>query len=438
MARVRSRIGKAAQFGMIACVLALVAGSELLLGQGIVPKQPKPLPAPVPDKTILILVRSRELNEQIIIGTLKSGLEQTNSQIDGEPRVVRIPTGIYEHYERAIGEALPDALDAGGGDTMISPLPTREQLWEFRLKSPMQILKSIKVTYEGDRTIEYKPSPLKPGSNDVPELVLTTPGRYSLRLDPEGLPKSYEAIVLEPGKQEAKLKGDWPRVDNFFFVSLRNFRGDRQAFFNAIKTEGLVANPFKEIDPTRQIEFVFANFDTDATTIGDKLDGNKLTLGVNASNKRVGRIWMLFPLTEQQAKAELKRLRDLKLDERGIIEEIRKKALTAREEINLQPGMEPKWIELTPAGSGFNRTMTVTNLAELQKTYPQVWRLFVQEFAAAPAAIAVREPATNKLTFIVADEFQRWGMIVDTQRKFNEQPKTPKKRDEKRDGTSGN
>jgi hypothetical protein len=425
MARIRSRISPATQLGVIACLLMLVSG-ELLLSQPVQPKPVKPgLPPtkPLPDKTILILVRSRELNEQIIVGTLKSGLEQTYCSIDGEPRVVRIPPGVYEHYERALGEALPDAFDAGT-DSLISPLPTREQLWEFRLKSPKQILKSIKVTYEGDRTVEYTPAPLKPGSNDVPDLVLATPGRYSLRLDPEGVPKSYEATVLEPGnKAEIKLKGTWPRADNFFFVSLRNFRGDRQAFFNAIKTEGLVANPFKEIDPTRQIEFVFANFDTDATTIGDKLDGNKLTLGVNASNKRVGRIWMLFPLTEDQAKKELKRLRDLKLDERGIIEEVRKNALTARDEITLQPGTEPKWIELTPAGSGFARTMTVENLPDLQKTYPRVWRLFVQEFASAPAAIAVREPATNKLTFVVADEFQRWGSIVDTQRKLNELPK---------------
>jgi hypothetical protein len=296
----------------------------------------------------------------------------------------------------------------GSESGSIRRLPTKEVLWEFRLKSPDQVLKKLTVTYEKAGKKEYTAtSP----ADDGP-LTQIVPGRYALKPEANDEPVEYEAEVVELGQAPQKMEGKWAVMDRYYVVTMNNFRGNRDHLFKVVQDPNQVANPLDGVRLGSDLVFVFANLESSAATLeGDLISGNNLTVNVQpARGRATARVWMLFPLTEEQAKAKATELSKIE-SAKTLSQEIRKNAVFATTEQTVGPETPAKWLELESqqAGKSFRRVIPLKDFKELLAKYPNAWRLLVWEFDdGTPSAIEVTHPQTGKRTYTVDKEIKEW------------------------------
>ena len=345
----------------------------------------------------LVLRVGPKITEQEILGTLKKGLELSNSTIDGEPTISPVSPSFFEEFQKLEGRAAPVAA----ADDPVRLLPTTETTYEIRV-GPAQVLKKLKVKYTKGGEKEYVPA----APDAKSQLVLIVPGRYAFAPDKGDAPLTYEAEVAELGKANVPaVKGEWPKggVDKYFVVTMRNFRGDRDVLFRVIQDPTKVANPLENIQLGNDLVFAFASLESSAPLpgIGGLSPNGEMTLSVETiSNRYPKRVWVLFPLDGPGAQRELPTYAKLSSEE--LPKEIRKNAVVdvANNVAPVKAGDGPKWIELspeTPKGGDkptrFSRKLQVDNVPAFMEKHPQLWYLVVWEFDnGTPEAIQVTHP----------------------------------------------
>ena len=211
--------------------------------------------------------------------------------------------------------------------------------------SPSQVLKKLTVKYRDNagKTYDKEYAPSSP-LDDGP-LTLVSPGVYSLKLEADE-PLSYEANVVTLGEKPKNMSGRWPNSDRYYVITMKNFRGKKDALFNALQDETKVANPLDSIRLGSDLVFVFANLGAlGAEEDDDVFAGNNLILGAPPPRgRRTARGWILFPLTDAERKKELEKYEKIK-DPRELVEAIRKDAIRAT-----------AVAEITPASPALDRT----------------------------------------------------------------------------------
>lgn len=310
----------------------------------------------------------------------------------------------------------PPAVAADEG-VSIRLLPTREPIYEIKV-APTQVLKKLKVKYQKGGEKEYTPA--APGAANAP-LVLIVPGRYGFTPEPDDAPLSYDGEVAEIGKPAAAVKGDWPKGDKFFVVTMRNFRGDRRRLFEVMADPKQVANPLDNVQLGNDLLFAFASLNSSAADPGDDgLDSeNNLTMTVETIPRRnPARVWVLFPLDEKGMREARDKYR--KLASTDLPKEIRAAATVgAGQPASVAAGDAPKWYELPaePTAPGtdprrFVRKVKVDDPQEFAGKYPQLWSLVVWEFdAGRPEAIQVKHPKDDRV-YVLERERAGWQKVV--------------------------
>ena len=292
----------------------------------------------------------------------------------------------------------------------LQPVPSRDSLWEFDLNAgeparsdgaerDLLVLQELIITRKSGKTDPpYKPVRLaeaKPSD----DLRMVLPGSYVLKLDMKDPPVRYEikAEGIVSGKKES-IKEDWPESDQFFVMVLGNFRGDRKRLFEAVKAKekdepGIrVTNPLDDVRLDRDFLLTFASVGVKLQIAPPEFEAGKYLPTMPTIPKRdPRRAWILFPLTRKEVEAELAKLPK---DSAELSEFIHKSnpSLASREpELEVKPGMAPRWIELppTPDGQRFRRELTIKDYKGLQAALPEAWRLEVYEGDAGERSRAI-------------------------------------------------
>lgn len=393
--------------GLAALMLALSGAAG---AQDPVPLRPLGTPG---ETTLFMMVRAGpNLTEGQLERTLKRGLEKALCTIDGDPNIRPISPAVFEEIElltnrtaSAVGAA--PVVDAFG----VRRLPTRELLWEFRLKSPAQVLKKLTVTYKKAGAKDYAPT----GPQEAGALTLIVPGSYALKLEPNDDPVSYEAEVVELGQDPQKIQNKWPLSDRYYVVTMRNFKGNRERLFKIIQDAREVPNPLDSVRLGSDLVFVFADLESTAARLRRKgIVENRLTIDHQPPEGRLpNRAWILFPLTEGEMKKELESYRKYE-NEEELAKVIRQNSIRATEDAKVGPASAAKWLELRDLGNGqnFQRVITLNDFQGLHDRYPAVWYLLVWEFDdGKPAAIKVKHPKGGEV-LVLEQEIPEWSMAL--------------------------
>src|SRR5262249_9653445 len=273
------------------------AVAALLVGWAVVAQPPRPL-VDNTETLYLVLRVGPDITEKDILKTLKQGLELSGATITGEPTIKPVSPAFFEEFQALVERAEAAAAAPDNDPLSIHLLPTREVAYEIKVQ-PTQVLKKLRVTYQRGGTKEYIPA----APDGKSQLVLIIPGRYAFVPDPDDTALSYEGEVAELGKANIPaIKGDWPKGDKYYVVTMRNFRGDRRLMFEVIQDRRKVANPLDHIQLGSDLVFAFASLNSSAADPGGggiDAEGN-IDLSVDTIiDRNPRRVWVLFPLDEK-------------------------------------------------------------------------------------------------------------------------------------------
>lgn len=365
-----------------------------------------------PETTVFLILRTGpDETEKGILDSLKEGIRISGAQITGEPTIKTVSPAFLEEFESLVNRANNTPVVGVKEGASIGLLPSRDTVYEVKLE-PTQILKQLSVKYKkaGDKV--YLPA--APGKKSP--LVLTVPGRYAFTPEPNDTPLSYTCDIVELGKDDSQMKGNWPKSDKSFIVTMRNFRGDRKLLFDTIQDGKKVANPLKNVRLGNDLLFAFASLNSDAAIRRRWKVGadSQLTMTIETLPERnPRRVWVYFPLNEKEMNETLKSYR--KFEGAELSSEIRKKA--AAVDAKVGPTTAPAWFELLPPPpivdgvppAEFVRKIKLENLPQLSQNFPRVWMLVVWEFddGGTKSAIKVKDPKDEPV-FVLEQELEDW------------------------------
>jgi hypothetical protein len=356
------------------------------------------------DTTLFLLVRTGpSLSEKIIRDTLTLGLKTARCQYDGL-EVQPLNPVLFEELERLIGEGAPPPPAAAEGIS-VRQLLARGSYWEIRLPKPTQQLRGLAIEYRKAGSKKYT---LNAG-DEAERYALIMPGSYAVQLLAGDEPVRCWVEVAELGGKPQPQELAWPQSDRFFAIVIRRFQGSQKALFEVIQDKEQLANPLENVKPLRNFSFVFASLDSRAGKLGGPLlEGNVYlpqVAGIEGRSPR--RVWMLFPLTRDEAASALKEYRQHGSGE--LAEAIRKGGKMISDEqadVAVDAASGPRWFELVDRGDGkaFSRKIPLKDFRKLQEKYPSVWRLLVWEFdKGTPQAIAVQHPTDGRV-YVIEEE----------------------------------
>lgn len=395
-------------------VLCRSLGLVVLATMTAASRTPAQDPAPAerrPGTTLYLVLRTGpKEDEQRILATLKTGLKNSGSTTSADPTVRPVSPAFFEEFATLVDRAAGQPVVESGDGVGIRLLPSREPVYEVRLK-PTQILKQLRITDAKGETKEYTPKP--PTSGESVPLMMTVPGRYAFAPDPGSTPTTYEAVVHEIGQPEATLKGSWPVADKFFVVTMRDFQGDRGRMFEVIQDSNQVANPLDNVQLGNDLVFAFAALNSSEGKVDDLFPGtNTIALRAPAlRNRSPKRAWAYFPLNEEESKEAVAKFR--KIGPTELPAEIRKAAVQVGSEASLSESDPPRWFELPPNTTTgkpdqFSRPVTTDGFGWMYKKYPKLYMLQVWEFdAGQPEAIMVESPSGDRVP-VLEFEFPLW------------------------------
>lgn len=308
------------------------------------------------------------------------------------------------------------------GKITIRQLQARGSLWELRLENGVKVLQKLEVEYRKAGKEEYVPQ--GPREASTASLVLIVPGSYALRLPKDDTPVGLKAEVadLESGETET-IEQEWPtQSSQCYLITLRNFQGNRQELFEAIKEkpekeDTIVSNPLSDVQMGQDLVFVFASLGSKLPPPGEIIDENRYVPNIAGLPRRnVKRVWMRFPLTEEKLASEVEQ--DRRLTGKDLCQQIRSSTPSyAEESVTISADSQPRWIELPPSGTRFSRDIILDDMRKLHEAFPRVWRLVVWEFQstddATPRAIAVEHPDGIGQVYVVDEEIEAWPKVIE-------------------------
>ena len=408
--------------------LAALAGLLMLIGliaRPMTAQEAKDPPAPKRPESLILLVRDTDgLPPVEIANTLKKGMISSGCACDGEIQPRPISSVVYNSLTSVQELALPAQEKK---DFNIQPAPEVPGIWLVSHK-PNFTLTKMKVEVESpkadgkgkeQRVRVLTPSFRQPASAGKelptdPPLTMLLPSMYSLRLEANETPLSYEATLMpnKKGEKEWQVeKTNFPRLgDAYYLIVLKNFSGDRKTLFNVIRNAKLVANPVRSIQEAQEMSLVFAAWGMDQVGPGEYFNGLNYTPQINVPDTREAeKVYIRFPLTEKEYEAEAKKYQTL--DSVNLIDEIKKEKVVGKDDkFTVSPKSKPQWIEL-PAMPGtnnrrFSRNLPLEDVKGLQESFPKIYRLVVWEFNGQ--AVLVQQMPEKRSVPALREEVPEW------------------------------
>jgi len=277
--------------------------------------------------------------------------------------------------------------------------------WEIDLGDRNAQLHSIILLFDKGKRMVVEAGKKKEG------LTLTTLpfGRATLQGTIKQTPKSFKLIKFGKGDQPVDEKTVpeelWERPDKrYWLLKLEGWEGDPQKLIKVLGDEDVLVNPVV-LSPELSLLGVGTFLYGEGGYPGGFTGGNKFTfqvprppkgikIGATPKDSDEAKVWMLFPLSKNEAEDISKKLDNLTTGK--LIAHINGKVtgkdvpvferLEAGKEGKLAPGAKARWIEL-PLGANkatFERTIPVEKIGdwwekEKSNKSPRSFRIIVVE-----------------------------------------------------------
>jgi hypothetical protein len=385
-------------------------------------------PAPDPNRvgtTLFLLVQVKNSRDAADIQrTLQEAVKNTPGCKCTNIKVKAIPPAVFQNIATLVGLNSVGASAPEDPELNVRELSADPPAWEFTFTSDSLVADKLTVKFAGGKERVFEHVPLKKKKDS--ELFMTLPGTFVLRprtADKDkawGEPTGYKFTTTDfhgPGKT---FERPWPRqAQRIYATTLSDFEGDRQEYFRSLKNKDRVTNPFDDVEIGQDFTFTLASLGGLLPGIGKIYDGTRYTPEVPGIVERAPkRVWVLFPI---KSKEEFERLLgEYRAHNSASLPGALRKAVHAKFEagrpLRLTAGMAPTWIEfpdVSGSGSNFKREIELSDVAGLQKEFPQVWRLVVWEGGAAddPTAVGFKAPGSDseREIFVHGEEVTDWA-----------------------------
>ena len=400
----RSILGPVVAIGIVTS--ALQAQTRDGQDQPVPQKDPEAKIVPQARETLFVLVKTdgKKL-PQDLKKDFELAVQAANATTSGIGNPKPIPPLFYYQLDSVIRNAdielNPKNTNPGGME--FRRMPVVEPKWEFKLPNPgEQLLKTMVVKYTRAGQVKYVAKSSNPDKEKQFELIER--GRYGIAQIPDDVPESFKATLIQLGsKEEIVVEGNWPETVALYMVAIRDFVGDKALMYNQLKDSKVIPDPAKDIQQ-ENFTFSFLNMTNVAPTDIPVVANGKYIATVGKSPEiSPKRVWILFPLTKQQAEEQEKLLNDPKIEREAVAKTIRAQGVVpvGEDAVADLDSQKPKWIELGEQGLGlpFRRDIDLGNdLGKFMKNYPEVYSLVVREFdngLGTIAAIKVDGKHTN-------------------------------------------
>lgn len=243
---------------------------------------------------------------------------------------------------RTAYQCLAEVIDQGrhrevarARNDMIEQDPERADYWKLVIPAgaEAQKISGITVRYlkNPDGKMEEETFTLEPAIKTDSRFRFYQPGLALFRTDEMWEPKQYALMRAEEKPQFQ----DWPAAPRQFFISIPEFTGGqpgRKELFKQMASGDLSETLINDSED-RPVTFAHADFSAEPIIIDPTIQvGNMLVFrflplsGTRydpAAKQGVARVWMLFPLTEQQKDDVLKQLNEARMSRSELAELIR-------------------------------------------------------------------------------------------------------------------
>jgi hypothetical protein len=244
----------------------------------------------------------------------------------------------------------------------IRPMVGVDGAWTIDVGGPFDFIESVdlgvptgpdQASDEAPTVTVTGPGPNRPGYS----LRMHSPGRYVLEVPKEARPRwiKFDAVRDDGTAPVAtrSVEQAWPAVGRAYLVTLSDVVGDEQRLFEALKDPNKVPNPIREIQDARKASLMVASF---VEVLGNRLrimDGRITFNFPKPQGVSPKRLWILFPLSEEQLKRQKEALQAVLAEEDGFM----KLPDVIRRNQRIGPlTPEPEgagWVELPLAEAGF-------------------------------------------------------------------------------------
>ncbi len=191
-------------------------------------------------------------------------------------------------------------VEAKEGGVLIEPVRGEPGVWSINLGSSAYYLDEAIVCYASDEDAERKDE-LAPESRDRVDAKLRyhSPGCYLLKLESGVSPRSVMLRMTSEGGEQKETSVIWPRVGRCYMVTLSGVVGDEENLFRSLQDKTKVGDPIKQLFPSTSTLIVGSFKEKDPW-----LKPGFVSLRYPMPAGRApSRLWLRFPLTEEQEKA---------------------------------------------------------------------------------------------------------------------------------------
>lgn len=389
--------------------------------------------APTKKRLVFGLRTDAEIEKERLVELLKDAKKQADAKgigfkWTGDPLPRPISAQMYKTLEaftrdggvddllrRAEGEGVGPRLESYPG----SPV------WLIDLGSPDRSLTEISFSDAAGKAIG---NPIKSGSADK-RLDLVGLGKYKLsgKIDP--IPTKYKLKYTDKGQaQEAEY--EWPdTADGHWLIELRDWDGELENLLQVLR-KGRFRTPIKNVLGVEKTTLALVDLKTSGREIESGWTSKNvfefrfplLRDGTGVIGKRM---YVLFPLSQDEAEKEVAALKDLKEGPK-ILNAILKKTPSEAGDATAKfsPDGGPRWYEIPKATDGYVRAFPVENVAGWKAAGKnKSWRVTVYELepeeqpAGAPppdrTIASVTHPERKKLVDAIDQQEKQWILGLD-------------------------
>jgi hypothetical protein len=345
--------------------------------------QNKPVPPSSPDdiktaKTLFLVVRVGQLAD----GTTLTGKELerifTNSLKETgfkhEKIGVRsLSPSVFNDLNRIMNDGSSNVwrTELDKGVVITQGMVDDRNLLLIRLPKPTMQVKSVDISTEpasvgGLFTNESK--------DEKRRVVRIASDAYAIPWELNTVINNMKINLLDEGKPLPEIKKDLKGLANtqYYAVSIKNFDGNLNELYKYVQDESKQGNPIKIAEGIQEYTVQLAAMGQESDDNPGRINDRNIWESrlPRLSKGKPSRVWTLFPLTKEQAEAELKKYEEK--DPEEIVKEIEKsgKLMTADKMAAVGPATEPQWLEMTPDNLGdFKRDIQLEGLDQLIEKY---------------------------------------------------------------------
>lgn len=339
------------------------------------------IPRSSPESRLVMVVRAGpDLSKDELQETFQFGLKAANCKCAGGIPDIRdvSPSFFWQFDAIDRGIDLPEEeLVQKDQGVEFRPKVNKAFGWEIALSKPKKSLKSLTLKYPNFEEA------LTPAANKdrLQKIGVILQGGDIYRVGITRQPIQYRIVTSEIDQPDEILEGEWPRRENYYLVSMKQFEGQFDELRTVLSDPSKVGNPLKEIRDVSEMRFLFANFGA-VSGIVDRTDSENLyTLRIDTvAGKNASRAWVYFPLTEEEAAEKIQQFAVINTGSQMLQQIDAGPKVDAGKDIVFDEALAASWIELPMVNGEFKRSFEQKNLPKLKAKFKRLHYLLAYEF----------------------------------------------------------